>query len=226
VIGAATSDHLTAAAGDPPDAARLVFGGRLPVAQRYAESLATEGVRRGLLGPRESGRLWERHLLNCAVLADLIPAGVRVVDVGSGAGLPGLPIAIRRPDLTVDLVEPMLRRSTFLAEVVRELGLGDTVRVVRGRAEDPDTIRTVGEAHWAVARAVAPIDRLARWCLPLLAPGGTLLALKGRTVSDEVAQHRDALRRLGAASIQVEVVGSADTAQAHVALVTRLGRLR
>jgi 16S rRNA (guanine527-N7)-methyltransferase len=135
-------------------------------------------------------------------------------------------MAIRRPDLTVDLVEPMLRRSTFLAEVVRELGLGDTVRVVRGRAEEPDTIRAVGEAHWAVARAVAPIDRLARWCLPLLAPGGTLLALKGRTVSDEVAQHRDALRRLGAASIQVEVVGSADTAQSHVALVTRLGRLR
>jgi 16S rRNA (guanine527-N7)-methyltransferase len=198
----------------------------LALAQRYAESLATEGVQRGLLGPREIGRLWERHVLNCAVLADLIPAGVRVVDVGSGAGLPGLPMAIRRPDLTVDLVEPMLRRSTFLAEVVRELDLGDTVRVVRGRAEDPETIRTVGEARWAVARAVAPLDRLARWCLPLLAPGGTLLALKGRTVSDEVAQHRDALRRLGAASVQVEVVGSPDTAQAHVVLVSRQGRSR
>lgn len=224
--GAATSEDLTAAAGDPPDGAGAVFAARLPLAQRYAEWLAGAGVRRGLLGPRESGRLWERHLLNCAVLADLIPAGVRVVDVGSGAGLPGLPMAIRRPDLTVDLVEPMLRRSTFLAEVVRELGLGDTVRVVRGRAEEPDTIRAVGEAHWAVARAVAPLDRLARWCLPLLTPGGTLLALKGRTVSDEVAQHRSALRRLGAASVQVEVVGSPDTAQAHVVLVTRQGRSR
>jgi 16S rRNA (guanine527-N7)-methyltransferase len=227
VTGAATSDNpAAAAAGDPPDAAPVVFGTRLPLALRYADRLANAGTQRGLLGPRESTRLWERHLLNCAVLTDLIPTGARVVDVGSGAGLPGVPMAIRRPDLTVDLVEPMLRRSTFLAEVVHELGLGDTVRVVRGRAEEPDTIRAVGDAQWAVARALAPLDRLAGWCLPLLAPGGTLLALKGRTVSDEVAQHRSTLRRLGGGSIRVEVVGSPDTAEAHVVLVTRSGRPR
>jgi 16S rRNA (guanine527-N7)-methyltransferase len=224
VIGAAASDGPAGAtAGDPPDAARAVFGSGLALAQRYADWLAGVGIQRGLLGPREQSRVWERHVLNCAVLTDLIPADVRVVDVGSGAGLPGVPIAIRRPDLTVDLVEPMQRRSTFLAEVVRELDLGDTVRVVRGRAEEPETIRAVGDASWAVARALAPLDRLARWCLPLLRPGGTLVALKGKTVSDEVTEHRETLHRLGAASVRVEVVGSPETVEAHVVLVTRRG---
>jgi 16S rRNA (guanine527-N7)-methyltransferase len=224
VIAAATSND-TAGAGlpTPPGGARMLFGARFELAQRYAQLLATSGVERGLLGPREVPRLWERHLLNCAVLAELVPPGARVVDVGSGAGLPGLPMVLCRPDLTVDLVEPMLRRSTFLAEVVHELALGDTVRVVRGRADDPGTVQSVGGAEWVVARAVAPLDRLGQWCLPLLAPGGTLLALKGRTVADEVARYRPALARLGAASVDVRLVGSAESARAQVAVVRRIG---
>ena len=227
MIAAATSnDPAAPGRPTPPDAARALFGARFELAQRYAELLATDGVERGLLGPREVPRLWERHLLNCAVLAELIPPGARVVDVGSGAGLPGLPMALCRPDLSVDLVEPMLRRSTFLAEVVRELALGDTVRVVRGRADEPGIVQTVGGAEWVVARAVAPLDRLARWCLPLLAPGGTLLALKGRTVADEVAQHRSELTRLGATSVEVRPVGSAESGCAQVAVVRRGGSAR
>jgi 16S rRNA (guanine527-N7)-methyltransferase len=200
-----TSDPL----GVPPASATGVFGERLTLAVRYAEILATDGVVRGLIGPREVSRLWDRHLLNSAVAADLVPAGARVVDVGSGAGLPGLPMALRRPDLSVDLVEPMQRRTDFLTEVVSELGLGSAVRVVRGRADSPEVIKTVGAADWVVARAVAPLDRLVRWCLPLLAPGGRLLALKGARAADEVDQHRSLIGRLGGGEIEVLRVGEA-----------------
>jgi 16S rRNA (guanine527-N7)-methyltransferase len=140
-------------------------------------------------------RLWERHLLNCAVVSDLLPDGARVVDVGSGAGLPGIPMALRRPDLRVDLVESLDRRVRFLHEVVGELGLDDRVRVVRGRAEEPATGRAVGGADWVTARAVAPLDRLVRWCLPLLADGGTLLAIKGERAESELAAARATVRR-------------------------------
>lgn len=215
MIAATTPAHAA------PPAAQAVFGDRLPLAQRYAGLLAAVGVERGLIGPREVPRLWDRHLLNSALLTDLVPEGARVVDVGSGAGLPGLPMAIRRPDLGVDLVESMQRRTTFLDEAVHDLELGTTVRVVRGRVEDTGIRRTVGGAEWVVARAVAPLDRLARWCLPLLVPGGTLLAVKGRTVVDEVTRHRAALRQLGAESIEVREVGSDDLGRVHVAVVTR-----
>jgi 16S rRNA (guanine527-N7)-methyltransferase len=191
----------------PPDSARAVFGDRLELAERYADLLATDGIERGLLGPREGDRLWQRHLLNCAVLTDLLPKGVRVVDVGSGAGLPGLPIAIRRPDLRVDLVEPMQRRIDFLTAAVTQLGLEDQVRVVRGRAEDPEVADAVGNADWAVARAVAPLDRLVRWCLPLLAPGGRLVALKGETAADELTEHEGAIRRSGGIAGEVHRLG-------------------
>ena len=204
-----------------PPAAQAVCGDRLELAQRFADRLAAVGVERGLIGPRELPRLWDRHLLNCALLTDLLPIGARVVDVGSGAGLPGLPMAIRRTDLRVDLVETMQRRTTFLTETVHDLGLGTTVRVVRGRVEDAGVRRQVGDAEWVVARAVAPLDRLARWCLPLLVPGGTLLAVKGRTVADEVSQHRAVLRTLGAAAIEVREVGSAERGVVQVAVVTR-----
>lgn len=180
---------------EPPEAlreaARATFGDRLPLAQRYVDLLATTAVERGLVGPREAGRLWERHVLNCAPVAALCPQGEEVVDVGSGAGLPGLVLAVARPDLRVVLLEPLLRRVVWLTEVVEELGLD--VRVVRARAEDSG-LRT----GTAVARAVAPLERLAALCLPLLRPGGQLLALKGASAAEELAAAVPALRRAGA----------------------------
>jgi 16S rRNA (guanine527-N7)-methyltransferase len=192
-----------------PPAARAVFGDRLDLAEHYAARLADEGTVRGLIGPREVGRIWERHVLNSAVLTDLVPVGARVVDVGSGAGLPGVPMAIRRPDLAVDLVEPMQRRVDFLTETVDVLGLTGSVRVIRGRAEDAAVLDVAGKSDWVVARAVAPLDRLVRWCLPLLAPGGRLLALKGRTAAEEVSRNRQAMRQCGAGEIDVERIGEA-----------------
>ena len=189
--------------GDFSGAARAAFGAQLDLAARYAALLTGAGIERGLLGPREADRIWQRHLLNSAVLTDLLPMTGRVVDVGSGAGLPGLPIAIRAPELQVDLVEPLQRRAEFLTEVVADLGLAARVRVVRGRAEDGAVRREVGSANWVVARAVAPLDRLVRWCLPLLAPGGRLLALKGSSAEAEVEEHRAALRGRGVTDLRV-----------------------
>ncbi len=163
------------------------------MAEQFAAILADTGVSHGLIGPREVPRLWERHLLNCAVVADAFPEGTRLVDVGSGAGLPGVVLAIVRADLEVHLVEPMLRRTTWLDGVVSELGL-ENVTVHRGRAED---VAGVLAAPFVTARAVARLDKLARWCVPLLEPGGTLVAMKGRSAADELAEDRRALERLG-----------------------------
>ena len=146
--------------------------------------LATDGVVRGLIGPREVPRLWERHLVNCALLGLGVPRGVTVADVGSGAGLPGLVLAIGRPDLRVTLVEPLLRRTTFLTEAVEHLALAN-VEVVRDRAEALHGQRSFDVV---TSRAVAPLDRLARWCLPLVVPGGRMLAMKGSSAADEVAR--------------------------------------
>jgi 16S rRNA (guanine527-N7)-methyltransferase len=174
------------------------------MAVAYAELLATSGAGRGLIGPREVERLWERHIFNCAVVADLVPIGASVIDVGSGAGLPGLVLAIRRPDLTVSLVEPLLRRCVWLTEVVGELGVSN-VAVVRSRAEEQ-----VGhiEADVVTARAVASLDVLAGWCLPLTAVGGTVLAMKGRSAGDELTVAEPALRRLGATHWDVVECGA------------------
>jgi 16S rRNA (guanine527-N7)-methyltransferase len=208
-----------------PAAARVVFGDRLPSALRYAAWLAGEGTARGLIGPRERDRLWQRHLLNSAVVGELIPTESRVVDVGAGAGLPGIPLALSRPDLRIDLVEPMQRRVTFLAEVVDDLELASRVRLVHGRAEDAAVVAAVGDTSYVVARAVAPLDRLVRWCFPLLSPRGRLLALKGETAESEVKRHRAALRRHGAASIEVERVGSAVLLEpTRVVVVSRAGQ--
>ena len=171
-----------------PEAARGVFASdRLVFAERYAQLLATEGVVRGLIGPREAPRLWDRHLLNSAVLAEVVPNGSTVCDIGTGAGLPGLVLAIARPDLTITLVEPLLRRTTFLTEVVEELGLVG-VDVVRGRAEDLH-----GSATYDIvtSRAVAPLTRLLGWSMPLVSPDGATVAMKGQSVIEEVteAQH-------------------------------------
>ncbi|GGL39932.1 16S rRNA (guanine(527)-N(7))-methyltransferase RsmG [Phycicoccus endophyticus] len=176
-----------------PSGAAAVFGDRLGLAERFVATLADTGVTHGLIGPREVPRLWERHVLNCAVIADAFPAGARVVDVGSGAGLPGVALAIARPDLEVHLVEPMLRRTTWLEQLVTELELLD-VTVHRGRAEE------VGPqlcSAWVTARAVARLGTLARWCLPLLEPGGTVVAMKGRSAREELAADHEALTALG-----------------------------
>ena len=198
----------------PPElaeAARALFGDRLDLAASYAELLATDGVVRGLIGPRETPRLWERHLLNCAVVAERIPEGATVIDVGSGAGLPGLVLAIARPDLTVTLVEPLARRTAFLIEAVQRLGLTRDVRVFRGRAEEAaagSRDREPLSADIVTARAVAPLDRLASWCLPLLAPGGRLVALKGASAADEITEHAEAVTRLGGGTPELHRCGA------------------
>ncbi|GAA0810553.1 ribosomal RNA small subunit methyltransferase G [Spirilliplanes yamanashiensis] len=195
--------------GLPPEfaePAERAFGDRLPEAIAYADLLATEGVIRGLIGPREAPRLWERHLLNCAVLSELIPPGASVLDVGSGAGLPGIVLAVARPDLHVTLVEPLARRTTFLTEAVDTLGLGATVTVVRARAEEAAAQGLTADV--VTARAVAPLDRLAGWCLPLTAIGGRLLALKGSSATAEIAEHRSAVLALGGGEPAVHVCGT------------------
>ena len=169
-----------------PAEAGSVFGPAVDAAAEYARLLATEGTVRGMIGPREVPRLWERHLLNSAAIASLVSVGARVVDVGSGAGLPGIPLALARPDLTVTLLEPLARRVAFLTGCVRRLGL-ERVTVVRGRAEEGPIRRQLGGADVVTARAVAPLDKLAGWCLPLLRPGGLLLAMKGSTAAAELA---------------------------------------
>jgi len=186
-------------------AADALFGSRLAGARGFADALCTSGVDRGLIGPREVERIWSRHVLNCAVVAELIPDKALVIDVGSGAGLPGIALALARPDLDVLLLEPLLRRTTWLTETVEALALKN-VRVLRGRAED-----VAGSRQFDVltARAVAPLPRLAAWCMPLVRPGGVLLALKGVTAQAEVTASAAALRRAGAAAWQVVACGAA-----------------
>ncbi len=147
----------------PPDVAHIVFGARLDLAQQYAELLADAGVERGILGPHEIDRIWERHLLNCGAVAELLQPGERVADIGSGAGLPGVPLAIAKPELRIVLIESSLRRTEFLRTAVSELGLD--VEVVRGRAEDPAVRQSVGTCDAVVSRAVAPLDKVTRWSL-------------------------------------------------------------
>jgi 16S rRNA (guanine527-N7)-methyltransferase len=193
----------------------------MPRASRYAELLTSAGVERGLLGPREASRVWERHLLNCAVVGELLPRAARVVDVGSGAGLPGIPLACARPDLRIDLVEPLARRVTFLEEAVAALALAPRVSVVRGRAEERAVVRRVAPVAWVTARAVAPLDRLAAWCLPLLQPGGRLLALKGRRAAQELNEHRDVIGRLGGVDQHVVLCGVGLLASPSTVVVIR-----
>lgn len=187
-----------------PAAARGAFPSeRLALVERYVALLATAGVERGLIGPREAPRLWDRHVLNCLAVAEVVPEGVTVADLGSGAGLPGLVLALGRPDLTVTLVEPLLRRTVFLEEVVGELGL-DTVTVHRGRAEELH-----GSARFDVvtARALAPLSRLLGWAMPLVAARGALVAMKGSSAVEEIAAARPTLAKLRCAAPEILTVG-------------------
>ncbi|MFZ0907795.1 MAG: 16S rRNA (guanine(527)-N(7))-methyltransferase RsmG [Mycobacterium sp.] len=192
-------------APSPPEVANAIFGPRLDLAKRYAELLTDTGVEWGLLGPHEIDRIWERHLLNCGVVAELLEPGERVADIGSGAGLPGLALAIAKPGLRVVLIESLLRRTEFLRMAVAGLGLD--VEVVRGRAEDAAVRQTVGAFDVVASRAVAPLDKVTRWSLPLLRPGGRMLAIKGERAPDEVREYRRVMSALGAADARVVECG-------------------
>src|SRR5918998_5068732 len=187
-------------------AAEAMFGDRYPLAERYVELLAGPGLRRGLIGPAEAGRLWERHMLNSAVLGELLPEGCRVLDVGSGAGLPGIPLALARPDLVMFLLDTMARRVEWLQEVVAELDLA--ISVHRGRAEDPRVRDQPGGKDVVTARAVAPLGRLASWTLPLVQPGGRLLAIKGAMAGAEAVRDALAVRAAGGGPVEIVQCGA------------------
>ena len=197
------SGAVGAAPPATPDAAARLFGQRLALAERYVALLADTGISHGLVGPRERPRLWERHVLGCAVLTDAIREGSTVIDIGSGAGLPGLVLAIRRPDLQVTLVEPLHRRVVWLEAAVETLRLTN-VSVHEGRADS----RWAGpRVDVVTARAVARIGVLAGWSLPLLVAGGCLLAVKGSSAQAEVEEDAAALRSAGAVRWQVGQLG-------------------
>jgi 16S rRNA (guanine527-N7)-methyltransferase len=200
------------------DAAREVYGAQFPAINRYVDILASTAVEWGLLGPREADRVWNRHILNCAALGSLITADSSVGDVGSGAGLPGIPLALLRPDLRVTLIEALLRRFTFLTETVALLGIADRVQLVRSRAEDHHQTY-----DFVVARAVAPLDRLIDWCNPLRTKGGVILALKGESAADEVEAAKPQLQ---AAHLQAELLTVRAHPYAEPATVLRLGERR
>jgi 16S rRNA (guanine527-N7)-methyltransferase len=189
----------------PPPAAERVFGERLEQACEYAAILAGAGIERGLIGPAEVGRLWDRHILNSAALGELVGDGERVADIGSGAGLPGIPLALAAPGVRVILIEPLLRRADFLTEATQLLGM-DTA-VIRGRAEDPAVQREAGEMDVVTSRAVASLDKLTRWCFPLLRLNGRMLAMKGERAAAEIDEHRRAMKALGAMDVKVMECG-------------------
>ncbi len=204
---------------DPAVLAALFPEDRHALIEQYAALLASEGVLRGLIGPREVGRLWDRHLVNSALVAPLVPPHASLADLGSGAGLPGLVIAIARADVPVTLIEPMARRTAFLEEAVERLGL-ETVEVVRGRAEDwarPERFDVV------TARALAPLPKLLRWALPLVRPGGAVLAMKGSSAEEEIAAAAAELARAQATAevLHPEVTGATSTTVVRV--VPRVG---
>jgi len=188
-----------------PPGLEAVFGSAGDLAREYARWLVGPGVERGLIGPRESERIWSRHLLNCAVMSSLLPADARVVDVGSGAGLPGIPLALVRPDVALILVEPLERRVAFLHEVVGALGLSN-VTVVRGRADE--VVGSCGNADVVTSRAVAPLAKLAAWSVPLARSGGQVLAMKGSSAAAEIERDRLAVGKLGLTSLEVLTVGA------------------
>jgi 16S rRNA (guanine527-N7)-methyltransferase len=206
---------------DLDGSAVAVFGDRLPIAERFAQLLMTDGVTQGLIGPREGDRLWQRHLVNSALVGELLPIDARVVDVGSGAGLPGLALACCRGDLRVDLLESMQRRVSFLRDCVSVLGFESQVRVTRGRAEATEVVRDLGGSEWVTARAVAPLDVLVAWCLPLLRRGGRLLALKGDRAEAEVREYAAAVRGAGGFVEDVVLCGTELVTQPTRVVVVR-----
>ncbi|MGL6235862.1 MAG: 16S rRNA (guanine(527)-N(7))-methyltransferase RsmG [Segniliparus sp.] len=182
-----------------------VFGDRAHLAVAYAEWLADTGVAAGLIGPREAERLWERHILNSAAVAELIPNGSHAADLGSGAGLPGIPVVIARPDIRMTLIEPLARRVDPVQKFLEDVGLD--VGVVRARAESSEARELLAPIPVVLSRAVAALDTLARWSNPLLPVGGQLLAVKGRTAQDELSRTARALRNEGFGEGEIKICG-------------------
>lgn len=197
------------------ETALTLAGSRGALLEQYAHILATDGVEHGMIGPREVPRLWDRHLLNCLVVAPAIPDGWRVADVGSGAGLPGLVWAVARPDLQITLVEPLLRRTRFLENTIAELGI-ENVTIRRQRAEDVDETYDL-----VTARAVAALDKLAHWCWPLVRTGGVMAALKGQSAPAEITAAKPVLGRLGIKHAEVRTYGDAEIPTTVVVLAAR-----
>jgi 16S rRNA (guanine527-N7)-methyltransferase len=178
--------------------------------EQYAEILATDGIDHGMIGPREVPRLWDRHLLNCVQVVSRLPESASVADVGTGAGLPGLVWAIARPDLRVTLIEPLLRRTRFLESCVSQLELSNVV-ILRARAQETDQ-----QFDLVTSRAVATATKLVKWCLPLVAPGGSFVALKGRSAQKELDEARPWLARAGVRDTMVRTYGSGDSASTTI----------
>ncbi len=166
------------------------FPERADEISRYAELLATVGIERGLIGPKEGDRIWDRHIANSIPVATLIPEGASVIDIGSGAGLPGIVLALHRPDIKVTLLEPLQRRVDFLQEVVAELDL--PISIIRGRAES-----VKGNFDIVTARAVAPLAKLLPWAWHLVSLEGALLAIKGESAAVELAETKLKKGRVG-----------------------------
>jgi len=200
-----------------PEVAAKVFGENLGKARDYATNLVLDSDMLGLLGPREMPKLWSRHILNSAVVAELLEPGDSVADVGSGAGLPGIPMAIARPDVNFTLIEPMERRSNWLQQQVEQLELTN-VTVLRARAEEAETAKF----SVVTARAVSALPKLLRLTVPLLKPGGRVLALKGSKASEEIADSQTLMKKLKIKNFEIVLTGSQHLPEPTLVVVANL----